>query len=63
MSVWALFAVIVLVGLVVALIQRYAPIDPAFKTMVLVVGIVVCVAFILYAFGLLPWNVQVPKLR
>lgn len=64
MSVWALLAIIVLIGLVVYGIRRFVPMDAPFQNLVLIVGLLVAVAIVLYAFGLLPaGNVAVPKLR
>jgi hypothetical protein len=59
----ALLVWIVVIGLLVALIQRYAPIDQAFKTLALVVGIIVAIWLALSAFGMLPHSITVPKVQ
>ncbi len=46
-----LLLTIVIVGLIVWLIQTYAPIPAAFKTICLVVGVVFCIIAALRAFG------------
>ncbi len=53
MSLLTLFFIIVVVGVVVYLIRRFAPMDQAFKDAVLWVGIGVVVFVVLEAFGIL----------
>jgi len=65
MSMVALLLVIVVIGLVVWLINTFTPIPPQFKTLVLVVGILVAVLYVLSAFGILGHmgSVRVPTVR
>jgi hypothetical protein len=64
MSLLALFFVIVVIGVVVYCIRRWAPMDQAFKDIVLWVGVGVVVLLLLHAFGVLDAirGVQVPRL-
>ncbi len=63
MPILLLFAVIVLIGLVVGLVYRFAPIHDYFKHAILVIGIVCVLIMVLQAFGV--WDaltsVRVPS--
>lgn len=65
MALITLLLVIVLIGLVVWLINTFTPIAPQFKTLVLVVGMLVAVLYVLSAFGILGHmgSVRVPTVR
>jgi len=51
MGILELFIVILVIGLIVYLIQQYAPIPQAFKAIVLVVGIIVVLYEVLKVFN------------
>jgi hypothetical protein len=64
MGILSYLLLVVVVGLVVTLIQWYAPIDARFKTLAAWAGILFCVLVLLYALGLMPfWDAQIPKVR
>jgi len=65
MSLLALFVYIVCIGLIVWVINRFTPIDPIFKNIVLGLGILVVVILILSACGVLAHirSVSVPSIR
>lgn len=64
MGVLTLLFIIVVIGLAVYAIRRWVPIDPAFQTIVLIVGVIVAIIVCLSAFGLLPvGDIQVPRVR
>ena len=56
---------VVIVGLIVAMIQWWAPIDARFKTLALWVGVGFCVLVLLVAIGVLPfgWDAPIPRVR
>ena len=61
MTFIGLVVAILVIAIIVGLVQRYAPVDPAFKQMILIIGIIICLVFVLEAFGLLNFlRVQVP---
>ncbi len=65
MGILSYLFLVVIVGLVVTLIQWYAPIDPKFKTLAMWAGIIFCVLVLCYALGLLPvgWDKPIPRIR
>jgi hypothetical protein len=64
MGIIQYLALVLIVGLVVALIQWYAPIDAKFKTLAVWAGVIFLVVVLLYALGLMPvWDAQIPKVR
>lgn len=58
-----LLLLICLIGFVVWLIQRFAPIPAQFKTVILWVAVVIVILIILQAFGILGMDVGIPKIR
>ena len=64
LSLLGLFLVIVVIGVVVYLIRRYAPMDQQFKDIILWVGVGVVILLLLHAFGVLDAirGVQVPRI-
>lgn len=65
MGIIQYFVLVVIVGLVVAMIQWWAPIDARFKAIVLWVGVAFCILVLLFAVGILPLGTdhQIPKVR
>lgn len=64
MSLLSLFGAILFVGVIVWLINSFTPIPSQFKTLVLVVGILIVLMIVLSAFGILgSLNVQVPRVN
>lgn len=65
MSIVALFLLIVLLGLFVWLLTTFIPMPQQFKTLLLVVAIIIALLLVLQAFGLLSGlgGVQVPRVR
>ena len=64
MSFLGLVLFILVVGVIVWLIQAYAPIPAIFKQIILWLGIVVVVFLVLQAFGIIDYlrSVRVPRL-
>lgn len=65
MSLLALFIIIVVIGVIVYVIQKYAPLDPIFKNIILWLGVGVVVLLLLNAFGVIDAirGVQVPRIH
>jgi hypothetical protein len=62
MGVFELMATIAFIGLVAYALQRWVPMSEGMKHLISIVAIVVAVVFVLYAFGIFPRDVKVPKL-
>jgi hypothetical protein len=64
MGIVSYLLLVVVVGLVVALIQWFAPIDPKFKQLALWAGVIFCVLVLLYAIGVFPLvDRPIPQVR
>jgi tetrahydromethanopterin S-methyltransferase subunit C len=64
MTIFGLLGILVVLGLAVWLITSFVPMAPQFKTLILVVGLLIAVLFILSAFGILgALNAPVPQVR
>lgn len=63
MGIIHLLILICIIGFVVWLIQKFAPIPPQFKTVILWVAVAVVILIILQAFGILGFDTPIPKLR
>jgi hypothetical protein len=65
MSIVALLILIALLGLVAYFITTLIPMPPQFKTLIILVALLIAILLVLQAFGLLPsiGNVQVPRVR
>lgn len=65
MGIVSFLVLVVVVGLIVTLIQWYAPIDPKFKAIALWAGVLFLLLVLLYALGVLPvgWDAQIPRVR
>lgn len=63
MGVFELMIVCALIGLIAWAITTYIPMDAMIARVIQIIAIVVIVAFVLGAFGLIPRDVAVPRLR
>jgi hypothetical protein len=64
MSVITLLLIIIVVGVLVWLATTYIPMDPRFKTMLVVVAIIIVLLIILRAFGIFDMDLgTVPKVH
>jgi hypothetical protein len=64
MGIIHFFIVACFIGLIVYLIQTYAPIPAPFKTVILWAGVIVIVLILLQALGIFPgWDYPIPRLR
>lgn len=63
MGIFEFFAIVVVIGVVVYAIHRWVPMPDAFKTVILIAGIILVVWILLAALGLLPTkDYQIPRL-
>jgi len=60
MSIITLVIVIAIVGVIVWAVTTYLPMDPKFKTLIVVVAIIACALYALAAFGVLG-SVSLPR--
>ena len=65
MSIVALFLLLALIGLFVWLLTAFIPMPQQFKTLLIVVAIIIALLIVLQAFGLLSGigSVAVPRVR
>lgn len=63
MGLIELIILIVIIGVVVVLVQRFAPIPAQLKTIILWLAVIVIVLIILNALGILGRDVAIPKIR
>jgi hypothetical protein len=63
MGILQFFLIVLIIGFVVFLIQRFAPIPAEFKTIILWAGIIVCVLILLNALGVFGHDWMIPKIR
>jgi hypothetical protein len=63
MGILQFFLIVLIIGFVVFLVQRYAPIPEEFKTIILWAGIIVCVLILLNALGIFGHDWMIPKIR
>lgn len=63
MSLISLILVLVAVGVILWAINTYIPMDGKIKNILNVVVVIAVILWLLYAFGVLPNDIRVPKLR
>lgn len=63
MGILSYIVLVLVIGLVVYVIRRWAPIEPQFQTIILWAGVIFCVLVLVYALGVLPvgWDAQIPR--
>jgi small-conductance mechanosensitive channel len=65
MSVIGLLLVLIIIGVVIWAINKYIPMDPAIKNIIIIVGVIIAVLYVLSAFGILHGisGMQVPSMK
>jgi hypothetical protein len=63
MGILQFILICVVIGFVVFLVQRFAPIPAEFKTIILWAGILVCLVLLLQAIGLFDRDWMIPRIR
>lgn len=63
MGIIEFFVLVLIIGLIVYLINRFAPIDPVFKNIILVAAVVFLLIVLLNAMGIIGRDYQIPRLK
>jgi hypothetical protein len=63
MSLISLIITLIAVGVLLWLVNAYIPMDAKIKKILNIVVVVAVVLWLLYAFGILPNDIRVPKVR
>ncbi len=53
MSVLSLFLILIVLGVVIYAINQYIPMDAGLKKLISIVGVIIGVVYVLYAFGII----------